>query len=109
MLPYPFGHPTAPLACIPHTLEVPHPPPPILRVSGKPVLHSPPTTKQMINRAELCAIIAVIQQFCSMNRIIAIALDSGYVYPGLQGAACTWWDNGWISVSGPISNVDLWQ
>ena len=37
-----------------------------------------------------------------------MAIDSKYAYAGLQGAAYRWRDNGWVSASGPVSNVDLW-
>mmetsp|Transcript_24458 Transcript_24458/g.38679 ORF Transcript_24458/g.38679 Transcript_24458/m.38679 type:complete len:133 (+) Transcript_24458:1225-1623(+) len=64
--------------------------------------------KQTINRAELMAVITVVRQFGSHNRKIAVAMDSEYVYSGLQGVAARWRQNRWVTASGPVSNVDLW-
>ena len=40
---------------------------------------------------------------------LAVAIDFEYVYAGLQGAASRWRDNGWVSATGPVANVHLWQ
>ena len=69
----------------------------------------PPTMKQTLNRAELFVVLVVVQQFGSVNRKMAVAIDSEYAYTGLQGAAYRWRDNGWVSTAGPVANVDLWQ
>ena len=67
-----------------------------------------PEMKHTINRAELMAVIVVVKQFGTLNRRIAVAMDSEYVYSGLQGAAARWKQNGWVSATGPVSNADLW-
>ena len=54
------------------------------------------------------AIIIVVTQFGSLGRKLAVAMNSEYVYSGLQGAAFRWQQNGWVSSAGPVSNVDLW-
>ena len=64
--------------------------------------------KQTINRAELVAVIAVVQQFGTLDREIAVAVESEYVYAGLQGSAHWSQQNGWVSAAGPVSNADLW-
>jgi ribonuclease HI len=64
--------------------------------------------KHTINRAELMAVIVVVKQFGTLNRRIAVAMDSEYVYSRLQGAAARWKHNGWVYATGPVSNTDLW-
>ena len=68
----------------------------------------PACMKQTINRAELMAVITVIERFGSSHRHIAVAMDSEHVYSGLQVAAARWKMNGWVSSSGHVLNVDLW-
>ena len=43
------------------------------------------------------------------ERKLVVAIDSEYAYARLQGAAYRWRDNGWVSATGTVSNVDLWQ
>ena len=38
----------------------------------------------------------------------ATATDSAYVFSGLQGTPLRWRANGWVTVHGPVTNVDLW-
>ena len=64
--------------------------------------------ERTINRADLMAVIAVVQRFGALNRKIAVAMDSEYVYAGLQGSARRWQQNGLVSAIGPVSNLDLW-
>ena len=54
------------------------------------------------------AVTVVVRHFGSVGRKLAVAMDSEYVYSGLQGAAVKWQQNGWVSSAGPVSNVDLW-
>ena len=54
------------------------------------------------------AVIVVVKQFGTPNRRIAVAMDSEYVYSGLQGASARWKQNGWVSTTRPVSNADLW-
>ena len=69
----------------------------------------PPTMKDTINTGELCAVLVVVKQFGSANRKLAVAIDCEYLYAGLQGAAYRWRDNGWVSATGLIADVDIWQ
>ena len=59
-----------------------------------------PDMKHTINRAELMAVIVVVRHFGSLNRKLAVAMDSEYAYSSLQGAAARWKHNGWVSAAG---------
>ena len=71
--------------------------------------HLPPHTRQTINRAELQAVIEVVQRYHDRNLKVAVCTDSAYVYGGVQGGAHKWRAWGWVTTWGPVTNVDLWS
>ena len=64
--------------------------------------------KQTINRAEILAVTAVIRRFGGTSRKIGVAMDSEFVYAGLQRVAAKWELNRWVSSASPMLNVNLW-
>ena len=71
--------------------------------------HLHPSAVQTNNRAELQAVITVLQHFKSDDIKLVIVTDSRYVYDGLKGSAFRWREAGWVGPSGPVCNVDLWM
>ena len=67
-----------------------------------------PCTAQTNNRAELQAVITVLEHFKSLHINLVVVMDSQYVYDGLKGAAFRWRAAGWVGHSGPVCNMDLW-
>ena len=71
--------------------------------------HLHPSTAQTNNRAELQAVITVLQHFKSDDIKLVVVTDSQYVYDGLKGSAFRWREAGSVGPSGPDCNVDLWM
>ena len=68
----------------------------------------PPNSAQTNNRAELLAVITVLEYFLSQAVRLVVVMGSQYVYDVLRGAAFRWRTAGWVGPSGPVRNVDLW-
>ena len=68
----------------------------------------PPNSGQTNNRAELLAVITVLEHFLEQQVRLAVVMDSHYVYDGLRGSAFRWRTASWVGHSGPVCNVDLW-
>ena len=63
---------------------------------------------QSNNRAELAAIIRLLEHTQGAAGKLAIATDSHYAYDGVTGSAYRWRERGWVNKCGPVANVDLW-
>ena len=68
----------------------------------------PPNSARTYNRAELLAVITVLEHFLLQTVRPVVVMDSQYVYHGLWGSAFRWRTAGWVGQSGPVCNVDLW-
>ena len=67
----------------------------------------PPNLAQTNNRAELLAVITVLEYFLSQAVRLVVVMDSQYIYDGLRGATFRWRTARWVGQSGPVCNVDL--
>ena len=63
---------------------------------------------QSNNRAELAAVIRLLEHTQGAAGKLAIAKDSQYAYDGVTGAAYRWRERGWVNKCSPVANVDLW-
>ena len=63
---------------------------------------------QSNNKAELAAIIRLLEHTQGAAGKLAIATDSQYAYDGVTGSAYRWRERGWVNKCGPVANVDLW-
>ena len=68
----------------------------------------PPNSAQTNNRAEILAVIAVLEHFLLETVRLVVVMDSQYVYDSLWGLAFRWRTAGWVGQSSPVCNVDLW-
>ena len=68
----------------------------------------PPNSAQTNNRAELLAVITVLEHFFLETVRLVVVMDWQYVYDGLRGSAFRWRTARWVGQSGPVCNVDLW-
>ena len=64
--------------------------------------------KQTMNSEELLAALVALQSHADHPKI-ALCADSEYVLLGVKGAARRWKINGWRGLSGPVSNVPIWE
>ena len=62
-----------------------------------------------VNRAELQAVIDVVDGYKFRPISVAVATDFAYVHDGLQGKALQWNAAGWGTPQGPPVNVDPWS
>ena len=56
----------------------------------------PPNSTQTNNRAELLAVITVLEHFLLETVCVVVVMDSQYVYDGLRGSAFRWSTAGWV-------------
>ena len=64
--------------------------------------------KQTINSVELLVVLVALQRYADHPKK-SLCADSEYVPPGAKGAARKWNINGWRGLSGPGSNVPIWE
>ena len=69
--------------------------------------HLPTTSPQTNNRAELSAVIRVLECMQDDARLLEIAMDSQCVYYDVTGSAFRLRNMGWVGKTGPIANMDL--
>ena len=56
----------------------------------------PPNSGQTNNKAELLAVITILEHFLQQQVRLAVVMDSQYVYDGLRGSAVRWRTAGWV-------------
>ena len=70
--------------------------------------HPPSQVDRPSTEMQVEAAIAVVKRFGDRGIKLAVMVDSSYVEDGVQGNALKWRANGWLTVQGPITNMDLW-